>query len=110
VTTSPAALRVGPFAGIDGIELALQQAGHEAVLLCESDQSAQRVLQERFADVPLEGDVREHRGLPEADLITAGFPCQDLSQAGLTAGIGGSRSGLVGEVLRRIDAADTGAT
>ena len=33
------------------------------------------------------------------DLITAGFPCQDLSQAGRTAGIGGQNSGLVGHVL-----------
>lgn len=33
-------------------------------------------------------------------LVTAGFPCQDLSQAGKTAGITGSRSGLIGEVFR----------
>jgi len=43
--------------------------------------------------------------LPEGtDLVTAGFPCQDLSQAGRTAGIGGSRSGLVDHVFRLIDA------
>jgi DNA (cytosine-5)-methyltransferase 1 len=111
VTALSTPLRVvGLFAGIGGIELGLRQAGHEAVLLCEWDPSAQRVLRERFADVPLEGDVRELRGLPQADLITAGFPCQDLSQAGMTAGIGGSRSGLVGEVFRLIDAAETEAT
>ena len=34
------------------------------------------------------------------DLLTAGFPCQDLSQAGQTKGIGGARSGLVREVSR----------
>jgi DNA (cytosine-5)-methyltransferase 1 len=33
-------------------------------------------------------------------LVAAGFPCQDLSQAGKTAGISGTRSGLVGEVFR----------
>jgi len=39
----------------------------------------------------------------EVELLVAGFPCQDLSQAGLTAGIGGARSGLVGEVFRLLD-------
>ena len=34
--------------------------------------------------------------------VAAGFPCQDLSQAGRTAGIGGLRSSLVGEVFRRL--------
>jgi DNA (cytosine-5)-methyltransferase 1 len=44
------------------------------------------------------------RDLPASvDLVTAGFPCQDLSQAGLTAGIGGAKSGLVGEVFRLLD-------
>ena len=38
--------------------------------------------------------------MPAVDLVTAGFPCQDLSQAGLTAGIKGDRSGLVAEVFR----------
>src|SRR5262249_43455119 len=33
-------------------------------------------------------------------LVAAGFPCQDLSQAGKTKGIEGSRSGLVAEVFR----------
>jgi DNA (cytosine-5)-methyltransferase 1 len=36
-------------------------------------------------------------------VLVGGFPCQDLSQAGLTAGIDGSRSGLVGEVFRLLD-------
>ena len=41
--------------------------------------------------------------LPKVDLLTAGFPCQDLSQAGKTAGIGGNRSGLVDHVFRLLD-------
>jgi DNA (cytosine-5)-methyltransferase 1 len=39
----------------------------------------------------------------DVELLTAGFPCQDLSQAGRTLGIGGSRSGLVGHVFRLLD-------
>jgi DNA (cytosine-5)-methyltransferase 1 len=42
-------------------------------------------------------------GLPAADLAWASFPCQDLSLAGLAAGIHGKRSGLVWEWLRVID-------
>jgi DNA (cytosine-5)-methyltransferase 1 len=39
------------------------------------------------------------------DLVTGGFPCTDLSQAGRTAGITGKQSGLVGEVFRLLKAA-----
>jgi DNA (cytosine-5)-methyltransferase 1 len=38
------------------------------------------------------------------ELLTAGFPCQDLSQAGQTKGIAGARSGLVREVFRLLEA------
>lgn len=101
VTGEPRRLRVaGLFAGIGGIELGMHRAGHETVLLCENDPSAAAVLSHRFPDVELATDVRKVKRLPEVDLITAGFPCQDLSQAGKTTGITGARSGLVGEVFR----------
>lgn len=99
-------LRVaGLFAGIGGIELGLHDAGHTTQMLCEVDPHAARVLGERFPGVPLEADVREVATLPCVDLISAGFPCQDLSQAGRTAGITGRRSSLVGEVFRLIEEA-----
>ena len=41
-------------------------------------------------------------------MVAAGFPCQDLSQAGRTAGIGGSNSNLVAEVFRLLDSASHG--
>jgi DNA (cytosine-5)-methyltransferase 1 len=93
----------GLFAGIGGLELGLARAGHETALLCEIDRAARAVLQARFPDVPLAEDIRVLDSLPSGtDLLVAGFPCQDLSQAGRTAGIEGSRSGLVGEVFRLI--------
>ncbi len=55
---------------------------------------------ERFPDVPLVGDVRDLKSLPKVDVVAAGFPCTDLSQAGRTRGIQGSQSGLVAEVFR----------
>ena len=96
---------VGLFAGIGGIELGLARAGHRASLLCEIDAAAQCVLRHRFPKVPVHDDVRTLRSLPaNTDLLTAGFPCQDLSQAGKTVGIAGTRSGLVGEVFRLLRA------
>lgn len=93
----------GLFAGIGGIELGFQQAlGAEAQtdLLCEWWEPAKAVLKVRFPDVDLHPDVRELRVLPAGlDVLAAGFPCTDLSQAGRTAGIGGTQSGLVGHVF-----------
>jgi DNA (cytosine-5)-methyltransferase 1 len=95
----------GLFAGVGGIELGLRRAGHEAALLCEFDAGANAVLEHRFRGVRLHGDVRTLASLPRGvDLLAAGFPCQDLSQAGQTKGIGGARSGLVREVFRLLEA------
>ena len=95
----------GLFAGIGGVERGLGRAGHQTVLLCENDGAAMAVLQSRFPELPLHGDVRTLHRLPEeTTLVVAGFPCQDLSQAGMTKGLAGARSGLVGEVFRLIEA------
>ena len=93
----------GLFAGVGGLERGLHRAGHETLLLCENDPAAVAVLTARFPGIRLHKDVCTLRALPrESTLVAAGFPCQDLSQAGMTAGIAGSRSGLVGEVFRLI--------
>jgi DNA (cytosine-5)-methyltransferase 1 len=91
---------VGLFAGIGGIELGLEQSHYQTELLCEIDAGAQRVLKKRFAGIPIETDVRHIKRLPKVDVVAAGFPCQDLSQAGRTAGIRGSQSSVVAEVFR----------
>jgi DNA (cytosine-5)-methyltransferase 1 len=96
---------VGLFSGIGGVELAFQRAGHETALLCEIDPAARRVLKGHFPDTPIAQDVRKLDRLPQADIVTAGFPCQDLSQAGMTRGIRGANSGLVRNVFRLIDGA-----
>ena len=95
----------GLFAGIGGFEKGLAAAGHRTELLCEVDPLACAVLRARFPGIPLHGDIRTLASLPRrVDLVVAGFPCQDLSQAGRTAGIAGTRSGLVGEVFRLLAA------
>lgn len=102
-TPSPGLRVAGLFAGIGGVERGLELAGHSSLMMCEWDASAQRVLKHHFPGIPLAGDVRKLKSLPQVDLISAGFPCQDLSQAGMTAGIRGERSGLVSEVFRLLD-------
>lgn len=91
----------GLFAGIGGFELGLSRAGHHAALLCDVLRTAEAVLTERFPGVDYMNDITRLRSLPaDVDLICAGFPCQDLSQAGRTAGLEGERSGLIAEVFR----------
>ena len=92
----------GLFAGIVGIELGLGRAGFHTTLLCEIDPGGQAVLRDRFSGARIETDVRSLKQLPNVDVVSAGFPCQDLSQAGKTAGISGSQSGLVDEVFRLV--------
>lgn len=93
----------GLFAGIGGIERGLAQAGHACEFLCENLPQAQAVLRTHFPEVPLAADIRELPSLPDVDMVTAGFPCQDLSPVGRTAGIDGANSGLVKEVLRLVE-------
>jgi DNA (cytosine-5)-methyltransferase 1 len=91
---------VGLFAGIGGFELGLGSR-FEHILLCEIEPRAQAVLRRRFPGIPLWDDVTTLEELPlQTDVVTAGFPCQDLSQAGRTAGIAGRNSGLVAHLFR----------
>lgn len=92
------------FAGAGGFTLAGEMAGgYETVAFCEIDPYAQKVLRARWPDVPLFDDVTKLKGadVGAVDVITGGFPCQDLSATGRQAGIGeGTRSGLFREMLR----------
>lgn len=94
----------GLFAGIGGFEAGLSRAGHTAEIFSEIWDPARAVLNARFPDVPVDRDVAQLVKLPSSvELVVAGFPCQDLSQAGMTAGINGKRSGLVGHLFRLLD-------
>jgi DNA (cytosine-5)-methyltransferase 1 len=92
------------FAGIGGFDLGFERQGYEIRWQVEKDRYCQRVLQkhwplgERFEDVR---DCGAHNLTP-VDVITGGFPCQDVSDAGKRAGINGDRSGLWSEMCRII--------
>lgn len=93
----------GLFAGIGGLELGFHQIGARTELLCEKWDPARAVLEERFPGADLHGDISNLKELPPTDVVTAGFPCTDLSQAGRTAGIHGRESGLVKYLLNLLD-------
>jgi DNA (cytosine-5)-methyltransferase 1 len=92
------------FAGVGGFDKGLEQAGHECVAQVEWDKNAAGVLKHRWPNVPLFCDVSKVSAddLPDADFITYGFPCQDLSVAGKREGLDGKRSGLFYEACRII--------
>lgn len=72
----------GAFAGVGGLERGFEQAGHSSTMLCEFDPAARHVLSRHFPDAEITEDVRALTELPDCDVLTAGFPCQDLSQVG----------------------------
>ena len=107
-TKAPTLRTAGLFAGIGGIEHGLALAGHDTAVLCEIEPAAVAVLRERFPGVHVHPDIREPLRLDrDVRLITAGFPCQDLSQAGKTKGMGGDQSSLVSHVFDLLEAHET---
>jgi len=93
----------GLFSGIGGFECAFEAAGHESALLAEIDPLARSVLDARFETATVCEDVRQIDALPvSVDLVSAGFPCQDLSMAGSKSGMSGKKSGVVDELYRLI--------
>ncbi len=94
------------FSGIGGFSVGLEAAGMETVAFCEPNEYCQKVLRKNWPEVPIYDDVRELtadrlvRDGIRADIITGGFPCQDISVAGKQAGIEGERSGLWSECAR----------
>lgn len=113
------------FSGIGGFSLGLERTGgFRTVAFCEWDEKAQKVLRKHWQDVPITGDIKKltvakpinahdkprnyvelwydgeliYTGL--IHIITGGFPCQDISNAGKQEGLHGSRSGHFFEIIR----------
>ncbi|WP_374603021.1 DNA cytosine methyltransferase [Arenimonas sp.] len=86
------------FSGIGGFDLGFEHAGIETVYLCEKKTFCRTILKQHWADVPCGEDINDVKSeeIPEAEVWTGGFPCQDLSLArmGARAGLGGAQSGL----------------
>jgi len=88
-------------------DLAAESAGIETVAQCENDPACLFALEKLWPGVKRFEDIRHVtvttlRDYLPIDIISGGFPCQDLSTAGRGAGIEGSRSGLWREMFRVI--------
>jgi DNA (cytosine-5)-methyltransferase 1 len=92
------------FSGIGGFSLGLEKTGgFETVAFCEISPASRKVLKKHWPDTPIYEDVRQLKSLPvEVDVVTGGFPCQDISFAGKGLGIKGPRSSLWFEFERII--------
>jgi DNA (cytosine-5)-methyltransferase 1 len=97
------------FSGIGGFSLGLERAGMRTVAFCEINDYCRRILKKHWPDVPCYENVRSltAAGLRAdgiiPDVICGGFPCQDISLAGIGAGLEGGRSGLWWEYARLIE-------
>lgn len=91
------------FSGCGGFSLGLERTGGFApAAFCEIEPYARRVLARHWPEVPCIDDITsaDFEPVGPVDLVTAGFPCQDISFAGKGAGLAGGRSGLFWHVLR----------
>ena len=109
-TSVPSSLSIlDLFSGIGGFSYAAERlvGGFHTVAFCDTDKACHKVLAKHWPATPIFPDIRN---LTAADikplcpnglsLITAGFPCQDLSVAGKQAGYDGERSVLFYEIIR----------
>jgi len=95
------------FSGYGGLDLAVMNVtGAEVAWHCEWDDAPSKILEKHFPNVPNYRDVSkvDFTSVEPVDILTGGFPCQDLSLAGKRAGLkDGTRSGLWSEFARAIE-------
>ena len=92
------------FAGIGGFDLGFQREGYEVRWQVENDSYCKKVLAKHWPYVRRHHDVRDCglHNLEPVDVITGGFPCQNISSAGNMEGLDGERSALWWQMHRII--------
>jgi len=94
------------FSGIGGFALGVEQTGIKVDkhYFSEINKYATTIYKKHFPNAVELGDITKinPNQLGQINLVTFGFPCQDLSIAGKRTGLGGSRSGLFFEAIRII--------
>jgi len=94
------------FSGYAGLDQAVEKVtGATPAWFAEFDKAPSAILAKHYPDVPNYGDITkiDFTKVEPVDILTGGFPCQDLSIAGKREGIKkGTRSGLWLEFARAI--------
>ena len=89
------------FSGIGGFELGAEWAGIPTYWNCDINEWNRKLLKHRFPNTEQYDDIRTLTNPRKVNIISGGFPCQDISGANTKAkGIKGHRSGLWGEMYR----------
>jgi DNA (cytosine-5)-methyltransferase 1 len=94
------------FSGIGGFSLGLKEAGIKTNWIGFSDinKHSNKIFKRRFPNAEELGSITtiQPNKLPNIDLVTFGFPCQDLSIAGKRGGLSANRSSLFFEAIKII--------
>src|SRR5690625_6904593 len=99
------------FSGYGGLDMAAQQVlGGRVAWFSEFDLAPSKILAHHWPDVPNLGDIptNDFTAAEPVDIITRGFPCEDVSHAGrrqalIRDGEGRTRSGLWSQMLRAVN-------
>lgn len=89
------------FSGIEGFGLGAAMCGIKTVWSCEFEEFQTKIIQKNFGNEhEINRDIRNYSNPKPVDIVSGGFPCQDISIAGKGIGITGERSGLWSEMFR----------
>jgi len=88
------------FSGIGGFEKGAELAKIKTLWNCEYEKYNRKRLKKHWPNSVQYEDIRTLTNPRYVDIISGGFPCQDISVAGKMEGIKGSRSGLWSEMFR----------
>jgi DNA (cytosine-5)-methyltransferase 1 len=99
------------FSGIGGFDIDLERAGFDITFQCEINKFCRSILKRHWPQIPYHENIKELHAtdIPQSDVWTGGFPCQDVSLArmGARAGLRGKRSGLFYDFARLIENAES---
>ena len=92
---------VSLFSGAGGMDVGFRQAGFNIVFANDFDKDAQKIHEMNLGPID-HRDIRQINAseIPDCDILTAGFPCQPFSNAGLRKGVDDPRGMLYLECLR----------
>lgn len=97
------------FSGCGGLDLGFEEAGYEVVWANDFEKNACETFKKNFGDIIKCGDITAidpytDKTIPDCDIVSGGFPCQDFSMIWKRPGLEGKRGNLYKSFLRFVDA------